>query len=63
MNINIKNLIADSLFKLLKNNDYDNITITNICNKANISRTSFYNNFNNTFDVINYKFDLLRQLL
>ena len=32
---------------------------TKICNNASISRTSFYNNFNNILDVINYKFDLI----
>ncbi len=59
MEINIKNLVADSLFKLLKNNDINDISITKICNNASISRTSFYNNFNNILDVINYKFDLI----
>ena len=59
MEINIKNLLADSLFKLLKNNDINDISITKLCNNASISRTSFYNNFNNILDVINYKFDLI----
>ena len=59
MEINIKNLVTDSLFKLLKNNDINDISITKICNNASISRTSFYNNFNNILDVINYKFDLI----
>lgn len=59
MEINIKNLVADSLFKLLKNIDINDITITKICNNASISRTSFYNNFNNILDVINYKLNLI----
>ena len=56
---NIKNLIANSLFILLKNNDINDISITKICYNASISRTSFYNNFNNILDVINYKLNLI----
>lgn len=37
--------IADSFLSLLQENDYNRITITDICRNANIVRKTFYNNY------------------
>ena len=40
-------LIFDSFIDLLKDRTFDEITITDICEKAGIHRTTFYNHFQN----------------
>jgi len=59
MKTNIKNLLADSLFIILKYKKLEDITVKELVNKANISRASFYNNYNNIYDIINYKFNII----
>ena len=48
---NLKN-IEDAAIDLLEHVHYDNITVTDICNKANISRQTFYKNYSGVDDVI-----------
>ncbi|MBQ3021340.1 MAG: TetR/AcrR family transcriptional regulator [Bacilli bacterium] len=55
----IKFFITESIFKLLENKEIDNITIKEVSELSNISRTTFYNNFNNISDAINYKLNIL----
>ncbi len=57
MALNTKNAIADSVFLLLNNNNINSITVKEISINANISRKTFYNNFHNIIDVIDYKLD------
>ncbi len=45
----------EALYKLLENNEYDNIKITDIINKAGISRATFYRNFSTKDDIIKLK--------
>ena len=59
MKTNIKFYIVEALFKLLNDKNLKDITVSDIVDSANISRTSFYNNFKNITDVLNYKFDLI----
>lgn len=61
MKTNIKNIISNNLFDLLLEQNINDITISKLSKKSNISRSSFYNNFNNIQDVINYKIDYLIQ--
>ena len=44
--------ITDALFSLMKKKDYNNISITEICEKAGTGRMSFYRNFNSKEDII-----------
>lgn len=37
-----KKIIKESLIELLQTNDIHQITVTNICNKADINRGTFY---------------------
>lgn len=52
--IESKNMITDSLLELLKKNRYDDLTISKICEKAKISRITFYRNFDTKDDIIKY---------
>ncbi len=44
--------IISALFDLMKKKKYDDISITEITNKAGVSRVSFYRNFNSKEDII-----------
>lgn len=52
--IKTKNQISKALIELLNNKPLDLITIKELAKKAEISRTAFYNNFNNLDDVLKY---------
>ena len=50
-----KDYITIALYYLMSKNDYESITVTDICAKARVSRMSFYRYFNNKEDIfINY---------
>lgn len=44
--------ITNALFTLMKRKKYDDISITEITNKAGVGRVSFYRNFNSKEDII-----------
>ena len=44
--------IIEALFSLMKKKNYNNISITEICEKAGTGRMSFYRNFNSKEDII-----------
>lgn len=48
----VKTLIKKAFFDLLSEKDYAEITVSDLVNKAQIARMSFYRNFNNIDDVI-----------
>lgn len=49
--------IYEALCELLKEKDFSNITVTDVVNKANIGRTTFYRNFDTLEDVLRFKCD------
>lgn len=49
--------IYDALNILLKEKSYNEITVTDIVNKANLGRTTFYRNFKTIDDVLRMKCD------
>lgn len=52
---NTKDYINIALYYLMSKKDYDSITVTDICEKAHVSRMSFYRYYNNKDDIfINY---------
>ena len=51
---NTKQRIAIALIKLMQNDIFNEITITQICQEAEIGRASFYRNFESKEDVIRY---------
>lgn len=44
--------ITQALLMLLKKKEYKNISITEICKKAGVTRMSFYRNFENKDDIL-----------
>ena len=45
-----KQLLYDAMFDLLRDNRFENIKVTDICDKAEIHRTTFYKHF--TFRIL-----------
>ena len=48
----VKKCIVDALIQLMNEKDFDEITITEICNKAGVSRMTYYRNYYNKKDII-----------
>ena len=46
-----KNLISLALFQLMLKHEYNDITVKDICNKAGVSRMSFYRYYNKKDDI------------
>lgn len=53
-----KKYITTALFKLMNENDYNNISITDIAKKAGVSRITYYRCFNSKDDIIKQYFYL-----
>ena len=49
-----QNEIGNALLLLIKEREYNQITITDICKRADIVRKTFYNNFDSKDDVMNF---------
>lgn len=47
-----KKVIKESLIELLQNNEIHEITVTNICKKADINRGTFYAHYKDAFDLL-----------
>lgn len=50
-------LIADTAVKLFKRDGYEHVSVNDICQKAGISRSSFYMAFSGKRDIIDYLLD------
>ncbi|MGL5066500.1 MAG: TetR/AcrR family transcriptional regulator [Sarcina sp.] len=50
--------ISTAILEILKEKEFDKISITEICDKAEVARKTFYRNFNNKEDVIKSSIDL-----
>ncbi len=50
--MNIEEYIEEALLKLMKEKEFKNITITDITNKAGVSRISFYRKFSSKEEII-----------
>lgn len=63
-NAAVKKKITDSLFLLMQNNDIANISVTEIVEKAQVARASFYRNYSSKENVlIGLIHDILQQFL
>ena len=51
-----KDQLSKSLYLLLQEYPFDNITVNQIINHSHISRTTFYRHFHNKQDVLTYFF-------
>ena len=49
-----KTYLANALLELLKTKRFDDIKVTEICDKALIHKTTFYNHFEDKYELLNY---------
>jgi len=56
--IQSQHTIADALFSLMQRKAFQQITVTEICDEAAIGRKTFYRNFEQREDVIDFGLDL-----
>ena len=49
-----KNYLANALLELLKTKSFDKIKVIEICDKALIHKTTFYNHFEDKYELLNY---------
>lgn len=60
-NIRVKNQIVDGLFKLLAKTSFSNITVSELIKTSQVARASYYRNFNDKEEILEYYFDTLKQ--
>lgn len=51
------NALSDALFELMKHFPLEDITVTMLCDRANITRKTFYRNCESKQDLIDYRTD------
>ena len=52
-------LLSKALFDLLKSNLFSNITVNDICNEAMVSRSAFYDHFNDKYHLLRSGLDTI----
>lgn len=58
--IRTKKLLCESLSKLLREKSFEEIKISDICNRALINRSTFYAHYSNKYELLNDLFENLR---
>lgn len=58
--IRSQHMIADALFRLMKQKPFHKISVTEICEEASVGRKTFYRNFELREGVINFQLDIMR---
>lgn len=54
-----KNELVSAMKELMKHETVENITVSAICQQADLSRQTFYRCFYDKYDLINWQFDIL----
>ena len=49
-----KILLSNALIELLEEKTFDNIKVIEICDKAMVHKTTFYNHFEDKYELLNY---------
>lgn len=57
-----KNMLSQGLVELLREEEFKDITVTRLCDHAQISRRTFYRNFETTEEVLAYYIDGIMDL-
>jgi len=52
--IRTQNAISDAFLSLIQERTYEDISVTDICRRADVVRKTFYNNFHSKDDVVRY---------
>ena len=55
--IKTKKSLYEGLLLLLKDNSFENIRVLDICNKANVNRSTFYDHFSDKYELLNSLFN------
>ncbi len=50
-------LLMNALMELMKEKDFDNLSVSDICDKAGVHRATFYKHFNDKLEFIRYCFE------
>ena len=50
-------LLMTALMELMKERDFDNLSVSDICDKAGVHRATFYKHFNDKLEFIRYCFE------
>ncbi|SHH48599.1 transcriptional regulator, TetR family [Anaerosphaera aminiphila DSM 21120] len=58
-----KRALATSMFTLLEKNSFGKITVNDICTEAMVSRSAFYDHFNDKYDLVIFCVELMREKL
>lgn len=56
-NIDAKQLLADALYDLVKEKDFDVITVNDICKYSGVSRATFYRYFRDKYELMSYHYE------
>lgn len=56
-NIDAKKLLADALYDLVKEKDFDVITVNDICKYSGVSRATFYRYFRDKYELMSYHYE------
>lgn len=59
MSIDLKLNLAESIKEIMDSKSLDKISVKEIVDNANVSRQSFYRNFLDKYDLVNWYFDIL----
>lgn len=51
--------IVNAVLELVENQDFDKITVKDICEAAGISKTTFYQHFSSKYDILHWHYDLV----
>lgn len=52
------NQLMDALMELIKEKDFENLSVSEICDKAGVHRATFYKHFNDKLEFIRYCFEI-----
>ena len=56
-----RRLLCNALFDLMQENDFDKISVNDICDRAMVHRATFYNHFDDKKDLLNFALDELQE--
>ena len=57
--VHSQHMVAQALFRLMKHKTFQQISVTEICEEAGIGRKTFYRNFDQKEDVVEFWLDIL----
>lgn len=59
----VKRAIIEALDELLTDKSFDDVQVQDICEKAQVSRTTFYRHFRDKYDLVNWTYEHYKDVL